>query len=300
MKAVVAMLAGAALWGVSAAADTITLHSGVQVHGKIVQQDEKAIVLEVGGRTVRYAPETVALTETNDKTGVLDKEALRQRAAEREAEMLALTGLTAAERRTVNKLMQESLSDDDRVAASARDALIELGKTKPVFKYLSHYVQGLTPRYVPPVLEVLVTLNADEARLVLREQAASIDESVRAKALALLGRIKDGVRKVLLCRVLVDHTDVVRIAAAEAVGVIGAKEATPLLVANVGAADRRVQNSALTALRQIWGGDGDVAALESPESWQQFWESKAGNVPNAIPASGVVPLVEAGTQFVDE
>ena len=300
MHLLCALLLGAALCAATAGADTLTLHSGVQVHGKIVQQDDTTIVLDVGGRQVRYPVDTVAATETNDRSGVLDVEALRQRAAAREAEMVALTGLNAEEGRRVKDLMQRMLSTDDRVAMDARQALVTMGAKKDVFKYLAHYVQGLSPRFVAPVLDALVLLNPNQARPILREQTGNVDAGVRAKALALLGRVKDSDSAGLMCRGLVDHTEEVRIAAAEALGMVGAKEATPLLLANLDAADRRVQNSATLALRQVWSGEANAAELEAAESWREFWTGKAGLVPNAVSATGVMPLVEPEARFVDE
>lgn len=295
-----ALLLGVAWCVATAGADTLTLLSGVQVHGKIVQQDDAAFVLDVGGRQIRYPANAVAKSETNDRTGVLDKEALRRRAAEREAEMLALTGLTAAERRRVKALMQEMLSEDNRVATEARQTLVTMGESKDVFKYLEHYVQGLSPRFVAPVLDALVLLNPDKSRPILRDQASNVDAGVRAKALSLLGRVKDADSIRLICRGLVDHADEVKVAAAEALAALGAEEATPLLLANLSAADRRVQNSALTALRQVWSGETPAAELESADSWREFWKAKADSVPDAVSATGVQPLVEPGAQFVDE
>lgn len=295
-----ALLLGMVLCASTAGADTLTLHSGVQVHGKIVQQDDSTIILDVGGRQVRYSVDAVAMLEENDHTGALDKEALRQRAEQRQAELLELTGLTGDERRRVKDLMQQMLSTDDRVATDARQDLVAMGESKDVFKYLAHYVEGLSPRFVAPVLDALVLLDPVKSRPIVREQATSVDAGVRAIALLLLARIKDEESTGLMYRGLVDHTDDVRIAAAEALGMMEVQEATPLLLANLDAADRRVQNSAMLALRKVWNEESQAAEMDSSEAWREFWNTKAGLVPNAVSTTGVMPLVEPGVRFVDE
>lgn len=294
-----ALLFGAAVCAATAGADTLTLNSGVQVHGKIVQQDDQTIVLDVNGRQITYPAANVASTETNERTGALDVAALRQRAAEREAEMLELTGLTGEERRKVRALMQQMLHEDDRIATAAREELVAMGQSNDVFKYLEHYIGGLSPRFAAPVLHAMALLDPARSRPVLREQASNADAEVRATALTLLGRIKDKESASLICRGLVDHADEVRIAAAEALGMLQATEATPLLLANLDAADRRVQNSAMLALKRVWAG-ASPAEMENAESWRAFWKEKSNLVPNAVSPAGVMPLVEPGTRFVDE
>lgn len=289
-----------ALCCAAAGADTVTLHSGVQVHGKVMKQDETGVTLDVGGRQMRYPADSVASVEANDRAGTLDREALRQRAAEREAAMLELTGLTAEERRRVQELMQQMLSPEDRVANDAREALVAMNARTDVFKYLAHYVGGLTPRFVAPVLDALVLLNPEKARPVLRQEALNVDGGVRAKALRVLAQIGDRESVRLLCRGLVDHTYEVQVAAAEAAGHLKMREATPLLMANLVAGDRRIENAALLALRQVWHGEVAVEEMTTYEAWREFWKQASASVPNAPSPTAVEPLVEPGTRFYDE
>ena len=145
MRRVMLFVMGAVLCVAAlAAADTVYLNNGVRFDG-----------VEAGERTLVYRPSEIARIEENDKTGGFDREAARARWERRDAELTALTGLTAEERETVEALMYRLQRSDPAERKSVRDKLVKLQEEMPVFKFLAWRMPGVSHRLSPWVLEAM-------------------------------------------------------------------------------------------------------------------------------------------------
>lgn len=284
----------------SIGADTVTMTNGVTIDGQVQETPGGGMVVIVDGRSIALRREEVAGIEENDKTGRLDDQALQARWAKRNAKHLEETGLTLQQRAEIMKIMRTLQSSDPEISTRARDALIAKGREMDLFLYFEHYLPSLSPRFVPGVLDVLASLDFGKTRPLLLECCSHVDGGVRARAIALLGTNRDSEAVDQIARGLADPVPAVRIAAADALGALGAKEATPALIENLKSGDLRTRHVSRRALAQLWSLPGEPVDFETHDDWALFWGRQAGTIANPIELSELLPLVLPGERFQDE
>jgi len=281
--------------------DTVYLKNGVQIHGKIISQDDKVIRMQIGDRKTAVRVSETVRTEENDKTGKVDLREARRRAEERNQELTERTGLDAKQRARVEQALSLlGRRDDPNAQAEGRRLLLALAQEMDVYRYLEHTLVGMLPYYVPGVLEVMVTLNPLRALPHVRNEVFSAYAPSRATALTLLARMQDREAVGWMVQGLLDHEWVVCVAAANAIGALGVREATPVLLENLKAFDLRIQNSSRSALENLWSTPDNPVHFAQRSDWEAFWQAQAPDVPNAYDVRQVEPLVPEGTQFQDE
>lgn len=284
----------------SIGADTVTMKNGVTIDGMVQEIPGGELTVVVAGRSIALRRDEVAGIVKNDKTGHLDLETIQARRAERDAKHLEDTGLTLQQRAEIMKLMRNLQSTDPEISARASNALIAKGRELDLFRYFEHCLPALSPRFVPGVLDVLARLDSRRARPLFLECCSHVDGGVRARAIALLGTNRDFEAVDQIARGLADPVPAVRIAAADALGALGAKEATPALIENLKSGDLRTRHVSRRALAQLWSLPGEPVDFETHDDWALFWGRQAGTIANPIELSELLPLVLPGERFQDE
>ncbi|HOZ48624.1 MAG TPA: hypothetical protein PLO37_19980 [Candidatus Hydrogenedentes bacterium] len=296
---VLALLVGT-LVSTAALADTVYMKNGVQIHGKVISQDDKRIVLQIGDRKVTVRTNEAAKIEENEKTGKLDRQVMLERARQREEEMTEITGLTPEQRTRVKAVMQLLLSEDPNVRVDGQRKLVALAQEMDVFTFFAHYLPMMLPRFIPGVLDVMAAIQPENTIPILREQVLNVDAGARAKSLELIARLGDVEGIPLAARGLLDHEPLVQIAAAAALGQLRAKEATPVFIEAMKGFDVRVNNACREALSGMWSTPEQRVDHFNAGDWQAFWETRANSVASPLQPFLLEPLVPAGSCFVDE
>ncbi len=286
------------LFSVSGVADTFFLRSGVPVHGRLVRTDETHYYVQSGEREIRLLRTDVARIEENDNDGTLDRDAIEQRLEERERELYERTGLTREERDAIQELVRLLDDNDPVTSGDARRKLTAMAEDARVFGYIESLLPAILPVYLPTLLRVLAQADSAKALVVMRDYVSYPEQNTRASAVELLGVLRDESALPLMMRGLLDHEPVVRLAACTALAAIGAKEATPLLLANYNHPDLRVESYVREALSIIWNiDDAEEQGLTSKEDWEALWNENSLDVIITVDTSTLEPLVEPGTRF---
>lgn len=288
------------LTGPLGAADTFHLQTGVQVDGVEELRQNGLIHVRVGRRVVRLREDEVVLIEKNDRTGELNLEEIRAQAEARNKELMEKTGLDAARRARVDALLEDLWSGVDAKAADARNALLKMAETLPIFPYLALLLPQTNPPGIPALLDVMFEINPAEVHPFLREMATHEHGPIREKVMQLLGRCRDRSDLELIARGMKDHVAEVRIEAARALGMLGDRRATVALMLGIVSSDLRWRNVSLDSLRRLWQ-DVDpeaVKTLEKLEDWRQFISAHRDAMPDALNPDLLDPLVPPGTEFV--
>ncbi len=296
------ILATALIFGLATPAegDTVMLKSGVRINGTIVHQDDDTVRIRIGDREQTYPATKIAVLEENDHTGKLDPAELIRRGEQRAAELFRETGLTADQRREVKELMYELQSTDSDIHDNAKRSLVKFHKKVPLHKYFAWWLPGLSPRFVPGVLEIMGEIAPDRAAQVAASHVTDADATSRAMALTVLAKTAGLEKLDIIARGAVDPESEVRIAASRALGQMKAREATPLLIENVDAPDPHLVNVARAALRHTWSTDTRPIDFETKADWQSFWDQKKSTVESPLTQVAMLPLVEPGAVFEDE
>jgi HEAT repeat protein len=290
------MLLALALYMGATAADTFYLRSGIQIQGRLIRNVEGRTLVQTGRSTVAYRPEEILRIEKNTHTGALDKAEIQARAKQRAQQRLDETGLNNAQHRQIYALLHEIQSSDRVTSANAKKALVDMGGKTDLFPYFVRYLPEYSARLVPGVLEVLARLDGRRARPLLRGHAADLHEDSRAAALLFLGKTGDRAASEIVARGLVDPSDMVRRSAAHAAAALQIKAATPLLIANLGIPDRRVQNTAKEALRMLWKTDEAATAAQ----WSAYWKAHAATIENPYFPQQLRPLINPKQIYENE
>lgn len=278
-------------------ADTLFLKGGTSRDGKVTQPNENAIVLEVGGMTTTYLATDVERIERNDKAG--DAKAVDPAAARHEAEMLKLTGLTADQRHDVEELMEPLKSEEATLRKRAEQRLIEKGGQVDIYPFLQSSLDGLSDLYVPPVLEVMLALDAGKTWPLVRRSVQDRNPAIRAAAIKLV--VTQGAKELpLIARGLVDPEPAVIIAAAEALRQLDDKRPTPALVALLNDPNARIRTSCLMTLIQLWRDDPCTANLKTLQEWDAFWKAQAPKVKGAYTVASLEPLAHIDEEGISK
>jgi HEAT repeat protein len=285
--------------GHSALADTIWLDTGVKIEGVVTKRDDGLYSIKADNRVLVYRAEEVVAIEKNERTGALNMEEVQARWAEQDAALVAATGLNAEQRRAIEALLAELQQDDPSVRVKARDKLVGMQQQMDVFRYLEFLYPEASHLLAPPLIEVLAIIDAARAKPLITGALTHSFYGIRVHAIELLARMGDTTAVPQIARGLVDHNHEVRIAAAVALGTLGARNATLPLIENLKHADLRVSNSAREALKMVWGLD----ATQSPETvqdWESLWEQSGSGVANKIALADLQPLIAPEEEFQNE
>ena len=283
--------------GYAASADTIITDLGVHVDGIVTETPEGLYKVVAGENTVFYRKEEVVSIEKNNKTGALDLEAIAAEAKRVDEEMTAKTGLTAAQRATVDALMPSLMQVGEAGHIQARDSLIKMQAECDVFAYLQMLWEGGVPAIQVAVYDVLIRIDRARTMPILRDGLSNLSADVRAKAIEMLGQLESAEDATEVVRGLVDPEFRVRIAAAYALANLRFRAATPALIQCLPHPDLRVSNSARESLGALWA---DVIADPKPQTvdeWNAVWEANKGTN-NAIALDGLEPLTDPAVPFV--
>lgn len=283
----------------AAYSDTIYLNTGVQFDAAVVQENaDGSKVVKAGNRTITYRAEEIARIEKNDKTGKFDKEAAKARWAQIDAEITASTGLNATQRSQIEVLLFQIQRGEDAQRLDARDRLVALQKEMDVFSYLVYQLPSIDYVSFPYILEVMFLIDPGRTLPHLRENAANAVPGARAKAIELLGRVRDVESVGLVARGLVDAVSEVRIMAAYALANLSAKQATPALLEEMKLPDLRVANASREALQALWKNELGEQKPQSVSEWIDFWNAHAAEVSQPIDYAALEPLTDPQAPFV--
>ncbi len=288
-------LGAATAWG-----DTVQLKSGIQVDGKIVSQNDESITVNAGGNTVVYRTEEILKVEPNERTGELNMEEVQREVAAYEQKLQSETGATMKQHTEIQALLVKAQSTDENESGPAKDQLVELGKTVPLFRYLERFLPEYTSPLVPPVLEVMFRLDPAHMPSILRAHCTDKSPRSRATALKYLGEAKDAAATELVARGLVDYDYDVLCAATTAAGQLGLQAATPLMVARLDASGEPLVLASEKALSLIWGGERPADQTDRKAFWLKVWEAKAASVPVPYDPATLQRLAEPAAVFVHE
>ena len=285
-----------------ASADTVLMKDNVTYDGKVISKDGGLIRMQSGDHEVVLPMDDVANVETNDKTGpVINYEEIERAAKERDNDLVEKTGLEARDRSAVDELLQLLFLGDESTSKGARRSLLDMVKDKNPYRYLEMWLPAILPTRLAPLLEVMFEMNPEGMRETLKQTALSPSETARAASLRLLGKLKDKSALELMKRGMADHNPEVRIAAAQGVQALGAREATPLLLKALTGDDMRVQNASRDALSALWTEPGkEPLNFLQNSGWNDFWKTKAATVPDAWNPDATEPLVEPGTVAITD
>lgn len=278
-------------------ADTIHMKNGVRIEGKVLRSEDQRVVVQIGAREVRLRQDEIGTIEKNNKDGSLDLAEIRRQALERDQELTAQYGLTNEERQSIMSSI-ESLTDSDPVKqGEARRSLLAFAAEKNIFAFLKDTAETSLPWVIPALLRIMVEIEPTQTESLARSMAFHVEENVRAAAIEVLGLTKDKSSMVLMMRGILDHTSVVQMASCSALAAIKAREATPLLLRRINAADLRVHNYAVEALAIIWGLDREEASANNKEQWEEFWNTHKANILPTVDLETLEPLVPPDTYF---
>ena len=292
-KCSVAAVLGLALIAVSnAIADTVHFSDGTSLDGKVTQVNENCIAVESGSGRMLFQVGRVERIEKNDKAGTIDLGKTSPRQLEFERELKEKTGLTAEQREQVVRVVDKLASEDSNERDAAIKRLVAMQKEVDVFTFLTNTQQSYGARVLPGVLEVMMAIDREKAKPIVRTCATDAVPGNRAAALQIMGSAHDVASLETMARGLVDVDDSVRVAAAAALAMAGSKRATPALLEGLGGIDKRVVNACTAALTKLWSTKDTAVQFDSAEGWKQFWAEHAGEVADPIAMAGLEPLFE--------
>lgn len=296
MRYIIIFLAGCSAAG-NIAADTIYLQNGVQFDGIVTQQPDGTFRVQAGSRTLVYRESEIKRVEKNDRTGHLDKDAIKARWIERDKELTGLTGLNAEQRRRVDALLARLAGAETNEIIAVRESLIAMQKEIDVMRYLEYQLPDMSYILLPQVLDIICYIDAGRALKPLRRATQHAFFAVREKSLELLGRLRDRDSTPLIARGLVDESLAVRIAAAYALANVGAIEGTPALIESLKHPDMRVANASRESLEALWQYKIDDPKPRTVEEWTAFWNVHGTGVAAPILLENLKPLIEPGTEL---
>ncbi|MBX3179020.1 MAG: HEAT repeat domain-containing protein [Candidatus Hydrogenedentes bacterium] len=264
-------------WAAAAYADTIHLKNGIRFDGVVtpVPDQEGMYRVKAGRRNLIYRADEIERIEKNDKTGHLDRDALRARWEATNKALTEETGLTAEQRRLVRGLIFELKSESDARRRAIREQLAALQAEFDAFGYIVFMYPELSSLLAPAVLETLFAIDPPRSLETIMAGAESAYFGVRAMAIDLLGRAAPPGAVPLVARGLADHMPEVRIAAAYALASLGAREATPALIGQLSYLDQRVSNAAREALASVWGERLGEQRPATVDEWNAFWSAQS-------------------------
>lgn len=285
-----AMLA-AAFVTTAAGADTVYLTNGVEFDGVVtpVPEDPELFRVTAGERSLVYRASEIDRIEKNEKTGKQTNEEIMARWQEQDKLLTEQTGLTADQRRLVQELMFELISDNASKRLAVREKLVALQKEFDAYKYLASEWVGVSILIAPNLLEVLTFMDSSRAIELLEEAAVNNYYGTRSMALDLLGRLGETNSKDLVARGMVDHKQEVQISAVYALAAMKVREATPALIGLLPNQDKRVSNASKEALQALWA---DVLPDPKPstvDDWTALWNGQEKSS-TPIELAGLEPL----------
>ncbi|MBN2307378.1 MAG: HEAT repeat domain-containing protein [Candidatus Hydrogenedentes bacterium] len=276
--------------GLAARADTIHFVDGSTLNGKVSYPNANAVALEFNGSRVVFPATDIESVEENDVVENPGVRSLNPYADAHNKAMLEQTGLTAAQRREVRRLVEPLSSPDPRERATAREQLIAKAKEIELWDYLALCVPSMGMRYVPEVLRVLCELDPVKARKLLTETVEHTCPVHRGSALAMLGMVGTREDTDLIVRGLVDSDEVVQVSAARALAALRDPRATPALIAVLDKASPRVRQDCSVALSRIWSSEDAPVEFETASEWSAFWQERAGTVAGPVSLNSLKPL----------
>lgn len=283
-----------------AVADTIVLSNGVSVDGTITERPDGTLLVQAGDQRVIYRKSEISSIEKNNKTGKVDLTEAKARWAERDAELTRTTGLNAEQRRQVRSIMSQLQLSDPAQRKILRDKLVALQAQMDVYRYLDLQLPELSHRLSPWVLEAMFFIDPARIQNVLRRNTQHTYFGTRAKAIELLGRLRDVTSTDLVVRGLADHQPEVQIMAIYALANMGAREATPALIEFLKNPDMRLANAAREALEAIWKTKLSDPKPDTVETWNAFWNANAASVGAPLQLAALQPLINPEEEYQDE
>jgi len=283
-----------------AGADTIVLSNGVSINGTITERPDGTLLVQAGDQRVIYRKSEVSSIEKNDKTGKIDLEEAKARWAERDAELTKATGLNAEQRRQVRAIMAQLQLSDPAQRKMLRDKLVALQAQMDVYRYLDLQLPELSHRLSPWVLEAMFYIDPARIQGVLRRNTQHTYFGTRAKAIELLGRLRDVTSTDLVVRGLADHHPEVQIMAIYALANMGVREATPALIEFLKNPDMRMANAAREALEAVWKAKLADPKPGTVEEWNAFWNANASGVGAPLQLAALQPLIAPEEEYQDE
>ncbi len=283
-----------------APADTVYLNTGVRFDAEVTERSDGTYLVQTGDRKSIYRQSDIKAIEKNDKTGRFDKEAAMARWAAKDAKLTEETGLNAEQRRAVKKLVGALQTSSTSERKATRDKLVAMQVEVDIFPYLEYLQPGLSHRLSPWVLEAMFYVDTVRVLKPLRENTQHSYFGTRAKAIELLGRMRNAESQALIVRGLVDETTDVRIQAAYSLANIGAKAATPVLIECLKNPDLKVSNAGREALTELWKAEIGENRPRTVDEWTEVWNAHSAAVQGAFELARLEPLILPEEEFEDE
>ncbi len=293
------VLAMALMAGV-AAADTLTLNTGVSFDAVVTEMPDGNYSVNAGGHVLIYQKSDVTAIEKNDRTGALNLDEVKARWAEKDKELTEQTGLNADQRATVDQLIAQLVGAEDSQILDVRNKLTTLQKEMDVFRYLAFAYRDMSQLMAPIALDILFRLDPKRSLPTLRDSAKHPYFEVRRKAVECLGLERNPEDVKLIAQGLVDGSLEVRIMAAYSMANAGAKEATPALIESLKHPDMRVGNASRESLEALWKAEMGDPKPRSVDEWTAFWTAHSGGLPAPITLDGLEPLIPPEREFQNE
>jgi hypothetical protein len=274
----------------TASADTVYFPDGTVVDGVVTHPNPNCIQIESGGGRMLIQANRIERIEENDKTGMIDLSKTSPWTVKIEEAMREKTGMTQEQREEIVRIIDRLASEDLNERAASIRRLVAMQQEVDVFAFLENTMSSYGARTKPGVLDVLMTLNREEAIPIVRSCATDQVASNRAAALKIMGEAKDVASLETIARGMVDMEDSVRVAAATALAATGSKRATPALIEGLLSLDQRVVNACMVALSALWSTEDAAVQFDSPDGWQEFWAEREARIAEPIRMAQLEPL----------
>ncbi len=247
---------------------------------------------------MRVRKDAILKMETNDRTGTPDDPAHRAEREQLRETLAQKKGVSYEEQLAIREVLVRLIDEDAQVQDQARRELTAMSKRVDVMQFLHAELPSLNSAFIPPVLEVMVAIDAVKALDTLRASAAHPHAPARAKAISLLARLRDSESAELAARGLIDEEARVIAASALALGQLGEVRATPILIGLLERPSPMVRRTAQRGLEELWleaPFDAEEDAIpEDAATWQTIWLANQAGVPQPYDASKMMPLVPPG------
>ncbi len=279
--------------------DTFTLRSGITFDGKIIEETSDGIyTIKVGSKILKYRKDEISQIEKNEKTGEINLEEAQKEWQEKDKLLTEKTGLNKEQRAQVEALINRIQWGEEIERVSAKNELLELQKSMNIYPYLEYYLPSYSPTTAPHIFEILFKIDKNKTIPILREKILDSAPTVRCKAIELLSIAKDSESYNIIIRGLVDPDEDVCIMSTYAIGYIGLKSVTPVLIENLNHPNIRIVNSSKESLNNLWKVELNGKRIETAEEWKAFWEQHKNEVNEPIYyKKDLEPLVDKDFQY---
>ena len=219
-----------------------------------------------------------------DETEIKRKEAIAEKPKKK------LGGLEPDFQREAMRYLRMLKSPDRDVRLSGRTNLKKMAKDHNIVGFLVEIIPGLHGNQVGEALYLLKELSPKNARKIAENFVTSARATQRAAALALFASLGSSKNSELIARGMVDQDIVVRVTAANGLGVLRVKEATPLLIEGMRSSNQKLKFESTASLCWVWEIPLGTEGTNSVDFWQKHWEENKKHLSRSLYSKDLAPL----------